>query len=378
MSAPDSRTLVIVGAGVVGTAIAAVAAERFSDVYLIEALPRAGMLTSSRNSGVLHSGIYYAPGSRKGALCLRGNQLLREFCPRHGVPFRPCGKLIVAADASQEAALAAILERGQQNGVAGLAWLDLSGARRHEPHIPAHAAIWVPSTGILDADALVRALLRLAADRGAAFAPATRLHAAEALPGGPGAGRVRLHCSSGDFDADLVVNAAGLEADSVARLFGETRFQLHPVRGEYCHIHPRRLEWVRGLVYPLPTPLSLGLHLTRTVHDRLLLGPTAHPVASKDDYESDWPPLAFFLEQGRHLLPGLELGDLTPAYAGIRPKLVIPPGPGHGPTALPPAGDFVIERDARHPGVIHLLGIESPGLTACLAIAEQVVTLLAA
>lgn len=369
----DPRTLVIVGAGVVGAAVAAAAAERFSEVYLIEALPRAGMLTSSRNSGVLHSGIYYTPGSGKARMCLRGNQLLREFCARHQVPWRACGKLIVAATAEQEPALGEILARGRENGVAGLEMVGADEARRHEPHIAVHAAIWVPSTGILDADALVRALLRLAGDRGAAFAPGTRLAGAEA----DGA-RWRLRCNTGDFTADLVVNAAGLWADEVGSWFGEKRFEIHPVRGEYCHIHARRRGWVRGLVYPLPTPLSLGLHLTRTVHDELLVGPTAHPVASKEDYETGWPAVDFFLEQGRHLLPELEREDLTPAYAGIRPKLVIPAGDGHRPTAAAPAGDFIVERDVRHPGVIHLIGIESPGLTACLALAEEVMALLTA
>lgn len=369
----DSRTVVIVGAGVVGAAVAAAAAAQFSDVYLIEALPRAGMVTSSRNSGVLHSGIYYTPGSRKARLCLRGNQLLREFCTRHSLPWRPCGKLIVAATEQQEPALAALLARGRQNGVEGLELIGAVAARRHEPHIATDAAIWVPSTGILDADAVVRALLRLALDRGTAFAPGTRLLAAEAR-----AGRLWLRCNNGEFEADLVVNAAGLYADVVARLFGETRFEIHPVRGAYCHIHPRRRDWVRGLVYPLPTPLSLGLHLTRTVEDHLLLGPTAHLVASKEDYENGWPPLEFFLEQGRHLLPGLEAEDLTPAHAGIRPKLVVPSGDDHQTAVAPPAGDFIVERDSRHPGVIHLIGIESPGLTACLALAEEVTAMLAA
>lgn len=369
----DSRTVVIVGAGVVGAAVAAAAAAQFSEVYLVEALPRAGMVTSSRNSGVLHSGIYYNPGSRKARMCLRGNHLLREFCARHGVPWRPCGKLIVANGQQQEPALAALFARGRQNGVMGLELIGATEARRHEPHIAAHAAIWVPSTAVLDADAVVRALLRLAADRGAAFAPGTRLLAAERC-----GGRLRLRCNTGDFEADLVVNAAGLYADAVARLFGEMRFEIHPVRGEYCHIHPRRLDWVRGLVYPLPTSLSLGLHLTRTVENQLLLGPTAHPVASKEDYESGWPPLEFFLEQGRRLLPGLAGEDLTPAHAGIRPKLVVPSTDDHQITAAPPAGDFVVERDCRHPGVIHLIGIESPGLTACLALAEEVMALLAA
>lgn len=369
----DARNLVIVGAGVVGCAIAAAAAEKFSEVYLLEALPKAGMLTSTRNSGVLHSGIYYQAGSRKAFHCLRGNRMLREFCRRYEVPWRPCGKLVAAASAEQIPALEELRRRGAANGVEGLDLLDCAAARRREPHIGAAAALWVPSAGVLSAEALVRTLLRLAQERGAGFAPNTRLLGAEARDGA-----LQLRTSTGEFAADLLVNAAGLYADEVAQAFGERRYTVYPVRGEYCHIHRRRLEWVRGLVYPLPTPLSLGIHATHTVEDTLLLGPTARYVAEKGDYENDLLPREFFLEQGRHILPELQLEDLTLAYSGLRPKL-IPEQGAHDHSAAPkPSGDFIVERDARHPNVIHLLGIESPGLTACLSLAEEVVALLTA
>lgn len=369
----DSRTLVVVGAGVVGCAIAATAAERFSDVYLLEALPKPGMVTSSRNSGVLHSGIYYAAGSRKGFHCLRGNRMLREFCDRHGVPWRPCGKLVVATGPEQVPALEELARRGAANGVAGLELLEPAQSRRHEPHLQVAASLWVPSAGVLSAEVLVHALLRLAQERGASFAPHTRLLGMAARQG-----RLELHTGNGDFTADLLVNAAGLYADEVARMAGEERYTVYPVRGEYCHIHRRRRDWVRGLIYPLPTPLSLGIHVTRTVEDALLLGPTARYVAAKDDYEHDLLPREFFLEQGRHILPDLQLEDLTLAYSGLRPKLV-PEHGAHDHSAAPrPSGDFVVERDARHANIVHLLGIESPGLTACLSLAQEAVELIAA
>lgn len=375
--AHDSRTLVIVGAGVVGCAIAAAAAERFAEVYLLEMLPKAGMLTSSRNSGVLHSGLYYAAGSRKGFHCLRGNRLLREFCQRHDVPWRPCGKLVVASAPDQVPGLEELARRGAANGVEGLELLDGAQARRHEPHLRVAAGLWVPSAGVLSAETLVRTLLRLATERGADFAPGTRLLGLEA---GIGAqqGRLRLRTSGGEFTSDLLINAAGLYADEVARMAGEERYTIYPVRGEYCHIHRRRREWVHGLIYPLPTPLSLGIHVTRSVEDGLLLGPTARYVTCKDDYESDLLPREFFLEQGRHILPELELDDLTLAYSGLRPKL-IPEHGSHDHSAAPrPSGDFVAERDARHGNIVHLLGIESPGLTACLSLAQEAVELVAA
>jgi len=245
--------------------------------------------------------------------------------------------------------------------------------RRREPHIRAHAALWVPSAAIVSAESLIKTLLRLAQERGAAFAPHTQLLAVDA-----DRQRLQLHTSTGDFEADLLVNAAGLYADAVARMCGEERYTIYPVRGEYCHVHRRHLDWIHGLVYPLPTPLSLGIHLTRTVDNTLLLGPTARYVGSKEDYEHDLFPTSFYLDEGRHLLPDLQLEDLTPAYSGIRPKLVPEQGLHDRSSAPMPSGDFIVERDPRHHGVVHLLGIESPGLTACTSLAHEAVELLLA
>jgi len=320
---------------------------------------------------VLHSGIYYAHNSRKAFHCLRGNRWLREFCRRYNVPWRDTGKFVVAQDASQLAALEQLLQRGQHNDVPGLEIVDQAAVSRREPHIRAHAALWVPSAAIVNAESLIKTLLRLAQDRGAAFAPQTRLLAVETRRD-----RLHLHTSTGDFETDLLVNAAGLYADEVARMCGEERYTVYPVRGEYCHVHRRHLDWLRGLVYPLPTPLSLGIHLTRTVEDALLLGPTARYILSKEDYEQALLPPEFFLAEGRHLLPDLQLDDLTLAYTGIRPKLIPEHGTHDHSSSPVPSGDFIVERDLRHRSVIHLLGIESPGLTACTSLAREVVELV--
>jgi glycerol-3-phosphate dehydrogenase len=366
----QSTTVVIVGAGVVGCAVAAEAALHFKEVYLVEGMPRAGMMTSTRNSGVIHSGIYYARRSLKAIHCVRGNRMLGEFCRRHDVPWRPCGKLVVATNDTERRGLEELKIRGEINGVDGLEFVGADEIRRREPRVSANAALWVPSAGIVQTEALVHTLLRVARERGAAFAPGTELLGAERKSGDGGG--YRLRTSTGEFDADIVINCAGLYADEVARMFGEPRYRIYPLRGEYARISPRRPDMIRALVYPVPTPISLGVHLTRSVDDVQLIGPSARYVGSKEDYETGLLPLEYFYEHACGLLPDLRLEDLSLAYTGLRPKLVPPDDHSFEGTHAPmPTGDFVVERDSEFPNVIHLIGIESPGLTSCLSLAEH-------
>lgn len=367
----DSRTVVVIGAGVVGSAVAAELARRFADVYLVERQPRAGMMTSTRNSGVLHSGIYYAAGSLKARLCVRGNRLLRHFCEDAGVSWRPTGKLIIATSEGEIEQLRELKLRGERNGVEGIRLIDAEEVSKREPHVRAVAALHVPSTAIVQTEELVQALLRLARERGAELATHTRLEGAERWPDG----RIQLRTSTGDFDADLVINCAGLYADRVAALFGDEQYRIYPCRGEYVRINPaRKPDLVRGLVYPLPTQVSLGIHLTRTVNGDMLIGPTATYLEDRGDYESNLLPLEYFHEQAQAFVPELEVADLALAYTGIRPKLT--PGLTHevpkGDKAAGVPGDFLIEWSRQTPGVLHLVGIDSPGLTSALALAEEV------
>lgn len=367
----DTRTVVVIGAGVVGSAVAAELARKFSEVYLVEAQPRPGMMTSTRNSGVLHSGIYYPAGSLKARLCVRGNRLLRQFCDEAGVAWKATGKLIIATSDAEIPQLRELKERGERNGVENIRLISTDEVQRREPHVRVAAALHVPSTAIVQTEELVQALVRLARGRGVELATHTQLLGAQRRADG----RIQLRTSTGDFDADLVINCAGLYADRVAAMFGDDQYRIYPCRGEYVRINPsRKPNLVRGLVYPLPTPVSLGIHLTRTVHGDMLIGPTATYLDDRDDYESNLLPVEYFWEQARSFVPGLEVDDLALAYTGIRPKLT--PGLTHevpkGEKAAGVPGDFVIEWSRQTPGVLHLVGIDSPGLTSSLALAEEV------
>jgi glycerol-3-phosphate dehydrogenase len=370
----EEARILIIGGGVVGCAIARAVSRRWDDVFVVEAMPRVGMATSTRNSGVIHSGLYYPRGSLKARHCLEGNRLTYEFCAAHKVPHRRTGKLIVATDAHEAGELEDLKRRGEANGVEGMRIIDAAAIREREPHVAGVAALEIPSTGILSAEDLVKAYARVAAEQGAHVVTRARVEALEAQRDS-----IRISLRVGDedsatretIDAQCVVNAAGLYADEVAAILGNHSWRIYPVRGEYCEIRGPRVWLINGLVYPLPHPegLSLGVHFTKTLWGTVLVGPTARYVEDKNDYERDRLAVEDFARSAKTLLPAIEAGDLQLGYSGLRPKLV-PPG-GKGPA------DFVITRDAKVPRAIHLVGIESPGLTAAPSIAEHVASLVA-
>ncbi len=371
----DRVNVVIIGGGVVGCAIACELSANTDDVFLLEQLPKPGMATSTRNSGVIHSGSYYPPGSLKARLCVTGNRLTREFCAAHGVPYENCGKIIVASHQAEIAELERLVTNGRANGVEGLRIVGPERVHEREPHVAAVAALEVPSTGIVSAEELTKTYARIATERGASILTHARVTILE-----PHADAVSIGVQMGDpaepgrqaheiIEARCVINAAGLYADEVASLLGNTSYRIYPVRGEYAEVRRARAYLVNALVYPLPHPdhLSLGMHLTRTLWGTFLVGPTARYVSQKNDYESDRLPVEEFLRGALPLLPELTLGDLQLAYSGLRPKLV--PPEGHG------IADFVITHDPQWPRAIHLVGIESPGLTAAPAIARHVASM---
>ncbi len=358
--------VIIVGGGVVGCAIAAELAPHVSDVFLLEALPRVGMVTSSRNSGVIHSGIYYAPGSLKARCCVEGNRLTYEFCAAHGAPHKRTGKFVVATTEVEEQQLPELLARGRENGVAGLELVTAATLHKHEPHVAGRAALRVPSTGLLVSEELVKAYAATAQRQGAHLATDARLEAVE-----PGRDFVRVRAGqAGELETRVLVNAAGLDADAVAALFGFTRYKIHPCRGEYWEVAPAKAHLVNALVYPTPDPtgISLGVHLTKTLWGTLLLGPNARHVQDKNDYERDLELRESFCARAQKLLPQLRPEDLRPAFSGLRAKLT-PPGKRG-------AEDFVVTRDPTYPRVIHLIGIDSPGLTSAPALAKHVARLV--
>jgi glycerol-3-phosphate dehydrogenase len=371
----DQANVVIIGGGIVGCAIAHALSTRWDDVFVLETLPKVGMLTSTRNSGVIHSGIYYPPGSLKARHCVRGNQLAYEFCAAHGVPYRKVGKIVVASSQEEVKELSALMTNGCANGVEGLRIIDRAAMRAREPHVDGFCALEVPSTGILSSEDFVKTYARLAGDNGAHILNHAKVERMEALPEA-----IRVTSAAGEIDARCVVNSAGLFADEVAAMLGSSmaRHKIYPVRGEYCELIRSKQDWVRGLVYPLPHAqgLSLGTHLTKTLWGNVLVGPTARYINDKNDYESDREPVEDFAESAKLLLPGIEPSDFVPAYSGIRPKLIPPSSPSvhaHGKGIA----DFIIERDPEFPRVVQLMGIESPGLTSAPSIAEHVANLVA-
>jgi L-2-hydroxyglutarate oxidase LhgO len=364
--------MVIVGAGVVGLAVAARLAPRFPELVVIERRGRHGTETSSRNSEVIHGGMYYPTGSLKARLCVRGNPMLYELCQRLGVPHRRVTKLIVATAPGEVAEIERIDALGRANGVE-MSLLTAEDCRRLEPAVPAEAGLFSPTTGIVSAHDLMDALLHEAKRGGAILQPRAELVGIERRDHDY---RVEIRTPDGveSLTSERIVNAAGLEADTVAALAGidiaAAGYRLHWWKGSYFAVSGPRARITARLVYPVPTHVSLGVHAVLGLDGRLRFGPDAEHLADRiADYRVDEAKLATFGTSVRRLFPQIEDSDLTPDIAGIRPKLQ---GPGDG------FRDWVIAEESGRglPGLVSLVGIESPGLTSALAIAEEVDRLL--
>jgi L-2-hydroxyglutarate oxidase LhgO len=352
--------IVVVGAGVVGLAIArALAMRGDQDVCVIERRARPGQDTSTHNSGVIHAGLYYPAGSLKGRLCVDGRERMYAYCESRGVPHVRCGKLIVGAR-DEAAELERLVRVAAANG-ARLVEADAAFIRDREPYIAADLALWSPDTGWVEAERLVRALHADVEGAGGTVLLNTAVIAAEHAQDG----RMTLVTPRERIDAEIVINAAGLYADEVSARCGGETFRIYPCRGEYAALAPRARHLVNGLVYPVPhaSGHSLGVHLTRTLGGEVWVGPTATFVDDKSDYETGRIPIEDFLEPTRKLLPSITAADVRLGGSGIRPKL-------HPPSER--FADFMIRRDTINPSLFHAAGIESPGLTACLAIGEEV------
>jgi L-2-hydroxyglutarate oxidase LhgO len=323
------------------------------------------METSTHNSGVIHAGLYYPAGSLKAQLCVEGAERLYAYCAEKNVPHDRCGKLVVAASENDRRVLEGIMRLGRENGAKGLEIVDAEFIRTREPHVAGVAALWSPNTGRLDAPALVAALRRTAEGYGAMMLTGTAVERGER----DGTEFFSVSLEREAVRVRTVVNAGGLFADAVSASFGGEEFRIFPVRGEYAELKPSKRHLVNGLVYPLPheSGHGLGVHLTKTPSGSVLLGPTARYQTDKEDYEHNLLSLEDFLEPTRQLLPSVTLDDLRYGGTGIRPKL------------CPPEvkfADFMIRHDSRVPGLVHAAGIESPGLTACLAVATRVAALV--
>ena len=365
----DKVECAVIGAGVVGLAVARALAMAGREVVILEAEDAIGTHTSSRNSEVIHAGIYYPKASLKARACIEGRTRLYQYCEAHGVPYRRSGKLIVATSEQQIPELKAIQAKAHANGVTDVVEIAVSEALRMEPALHCVAALHSPSTGIIDSHALMLAYLGDAEAAGAMLglkSPLTRV----AFTGKD----FELQVEDTRIRTKLLVNSAGLRAPSIARLIdGFPGAKVPPeyyAKGNYYSL-AGRAPFSR-LVYPVPEPGGLGVHVTLDLAGQARFGPDVEwvdHIGRKGDYAVDPRRADRFYAAIRRYWPALPDGALAPGYAGIRPKIS---GPGE------PAADFVIQGPAEHgvPGLVNLFGIESPGLTASLALADDVVKLL--
>jgi len=364
--------VVVVGAGVVGLAAASALARSHRDVVVLERHNRIGSEVSSRNSEVIHAGIYYPEGSLKAQTCVEGRERLYRHCEDRGVSHRQLGKIIVATREEEVGILEELRERGLANGVPGLEMWSGSEVRRREPALRAVAGLFSPRTGIVDSHGLCLSYAAEAESHGAQIALRARLVEIDPIGSGFRLTAVGDDGAASAITCAAVVNAAGLSGDAVAELVGidvgQRGYRLHLCKGDYFSLAPGAPIRLTRLIYPVHTRSGLGVHATLDLGGRIRFGPDATYVDSVH-YGVDEEKAGSFAEAVRRYIPGIRTEWLSPDYAGIRPKLA---GPEES------FRDFVIaeESEAGLPGFVNLIGIESPGLTAAGAIAERVVGLL--
>ena len=361
----ESVDAVVVGAGVVGLAVARELALAGREVIILESENAIGTATSSRNSEVIHAGIYYPHGSLKARTCVEGRSLLYEYCAEHGIPHARCGKLIVATSDAQLGELEAIRGKAHANSVTDVEWITLEQARAMEPAVSCVGALHSPSTGVIDSHALMLALLGDAQSHGAMLAFLSRLERAKVGANGS----IELEVGGAEpmqLAARTVVNAAGLTAPSVARrIEGFPAGKAPPefyAKGNYYSLIGK--SPFSRLVYPVPEPGGLGVHVTIDLGGQARFGPDVEWI-DRIGYDVDPRRADRFYAAIRRYWPGLPDGALAPGYSGIRPKIAGPKDP---------APDFVVQGPADHgvAGLVNLFGIESPGLTASMALAREV------
>ena len=389
------QRILIVGGGIVGLATAYRLGERYpsAGITVLEKEPAVGRHQSGHNSGVLHAGLYYKPGSTKARLAARGIRQMVEFCRRHAIPHEICGKLVVAVTPDELPRLNDLFQRGQANGLTGLELLDPPRMREIEPHVAGVAAIRVPEEGIVDYPRVCATLATLIRGQVATNAEVRKLR--------PAAGGWVAHTTAGDFEADLLINCAGLHSDRIAALAGlKRRLRIVPFRGEYYKIKRERQYLVRNLIYPVPDPRFpfLGVHYTRLIHGGVEAGPNAVLAFAREGYrKSDinlrdladalaYPGLWRFLaryprmcwaELRRSFSKELFCRSLQRMVPDIRPEDLEAGGAGVRAQAVSPGGEILQDFEfARQANALHVLNAPSPAATASLAIAEEIVAQL--
>ncbi len=367
----EKTDILIIGAGVIGLAIAKELSFNKKDIIVIEKNKSFGQETSSRNSEVIHGGMYYPSGTLKAGLCINGHRLLYQLCMEKKIPYKKIGKLIIATDKDELSALEVILAQGKSNGVEGLKFITEAQIKKLEPKVSVIDALYSPETGIIDSHSLMDYLLTTAEENGATIAYNAKVIAIEKNNNGY---RVTIKNNGEivEIIALVVINCAGLDSDIIAGMIGvdifKEKYNLHYCKGQYFRVSPEKSKLINRLIYPVPLPKSggLGIHVTPDLTGSLRLGPDDNYLNNRiKDYSVDEKKKNDFFISVAKFLPFLKEVDLTPDLSGIRPKL------------QPKGGefrDFIIhdETDKGFPGFINLVGIESPGLTASLAISRYV------
>lgn len=360
--------ITVVGAGIVGLAIAAELSKTYNDILVIEKNLSFGQETSSRNSEVIHAGIYYPKDSMKATMCVEGKELLYAYCAQNNIGHKKIGKLIVAVDRDEVNELESLLKHGQENGVEGLKLLSKNEIKKLEPYIKAEAALYSPSTGILDSHGVMKSLILESRERKTEIVYNTEVTGIQKREGGYKVFVSDKQEGVFSFFTRVLINAAGLNSEAIAKMAGVKKeaYALKYCKGDYFRVHNNKARFLTRLIYPVPhaDEVSLGIHASLDLSGGLRLGPDAEYI-NGIDYTIDESKGEVFYEKARRFLPFVEPQDLSPDTAGIRPKLQ---GPGED------VKDFLIKEEADNDlrGFINLIGIDSPGLTCCLSIAKEV------
>lgn len=362
----EKTKITIIGAGVIGLAIAYELSKLVTDIIVVDKNDSFGRETSSRNSEVIHTGLYYLPGSLKAKTCIEGNKLLYEFCAQNNIPHKKLGKLVSACNDEEAGKIEAIYENAAKCGVEGLKFMGESEIKKIEPNIKVRRAIFSPEAGIIDSHQLMDFFFKSSKQAGAVFSFSTEVVGIERKGSGYEIFVKDADAEKFSFESEVVINSAGLNSDKVAAIAGisEPNYKIHYCKGQYFRVtNPGKFS-INHLVYPPPTNIDLGIHLTPDLAGGLRLGPDAEYISEINYDVSEKDKLKFF-DSARKFLPNLEEDDLIPDTAGVRPKLQKPEESFR---------DFVIQEESKKgfPAFVNLIGIESPGLTACLAIARKV------
>lgn len=355
--------ILIIGAGVVGCALAREFSKYELKTVVVERESDVCCGSSKGNSGVLHTGLYYKKGSLKARLCVEGRLTFPKLAEELGVPHNFCGKHVVARTEAEIKELKRLKDVGEANGVRGLTIISGEELKKREPNVEAVAALHSPVAGIVSPYLFTIALAENALSNGVNFYFNTRVSGIKQVDGG-----FEVATTQGDFYADIIVNSAGLYADRIAAMLGLDQYQLHPCRGEYLVLDKGCRGLINGMVYPVPPKIAgvLGVHLTPTIEGNLLIGPSAEFIDEREDTSTTKGRMLQLMTEAKELLPSIPFDAIIYAFSGIRPKIT--------PPEEKEARDFIIQENLE--GFINLIGIESPGLTASPAIAKMVVQMV--